>query len=396
MITWKDYHRDLARIFDAAPVPWAHDIIRTDLEGVSQPVVVRGPDGELIVNGGSRLFHSQDDGHTWALLCEVPPPAHPVPDGFAPAILTFDGCGVTPKGTLLAHWSRQYNDGREEAYGWNDDSYHCESYVLRSEDRGRSWDEPRRMDPGTYQMVGSDRARFTRMPDGRMALPLCTWRQSRPGRPLDPTQSSLGAFVYESVDDGETWQQGGSIALHACECDLLAAPSGKLLVSIRYQRRKLAEDPPDLAAPEDGSTEIGGHSVIKQTAVAGSIDGGKTWSAPRLATGWLQQTACLVGLPDGTLVMPFGYKTEYEGTRFGQRFMLSYDEGRTWSRTVYQLHKGGLYASSVALDDGSILTVHDDRGDTHRLTILRWHVPPREVVERGGFFEPGKAGQASE
>jgi len=98
---------------------------------------------------------------------------------------------------------------------------------------------------------------------------------------------------------------------------------------------------------------------------------------------------------DGTLVMPFGYKGVYEGRKFGQRFMLSYDQGRTWSRTVYQLHTGGLYASSVVLDDGTILTVHDDRADTQRLTALRWRVPPRAEVEKAGFFEPGQASGAA-
>ena len=388
MITWKHYHPEVAQIFDKPPTPWPHEIVRTELEGAGQPSVVRAPDGELFVNAFDRLFHSEDGGQTWAVRAEVPIPKEAVPEGFSTSYTYLDGCGVTERGTLLVNVTCQYLDGREGAAGWADDSYHCDTYILRSEDRGRTWDDPVQIDPGAFEMVGSDRTRFVRLPGGRMAVPMCTWHQSRPGRPLGPDDSVLQAFIYNSDDDGCTWRQGPSITKHGCECDLLPRPSGTLLASIRYQRRKLTHDAADLASPSDGSTAVGDHSVLKQSAFARSDDGGHTWGPPRLVTGWLQQTACLVALADGTLVMPFSYKTEYDGRRFGQRFMLSYDEGATWSRSVYQLHCGGHYASSVVLDDDTIVTVHDDRSASRTLTALRWRVPPRDEVEKGGFFEP--------
>lgn len=66
---------------------------------------------------------------------------------------------------------------------------------------------------------------------------------------------------------------------------------------------------------------------------------------------------------------PFGHKTTAQGMRFGQRFLVSYDEGASWSQTVYELYHGGLYANSVVLDD---VTVHDNRdaGQRH-LNVLR-------------------------
>ena len=42
----------------------------------------------------------------------------------------------------------------------------------------------------------------------------------------------------------------------------------------------------------------------------------------------------------------------------------------------------------------AIVTAHDDRADTRTLTALRWRVPPREQVERGGFFEPRDASES--
>ena len=62
---------------------------------------------------------------------------------------------------------------------------------------------------------------------------------------------------------------------------------------------------------------------------------------PRLVTGLLQQSASLVRLSDGALVITFG--------RPGQRFMLSYDV---------------------------------------RLGVLRFKAPPREEAGRHGFFSP--------
>ena len=182
------------------------------------------------------------------------------------------------------------------------------------------------------------------------------------------------------------------------ESDLLALPSGRLLAATRYQRKKKPSDPPELASPYFfdpahkstkpncgecalGATASGGHSVYKQTALLFSDDGGHSWSTPKLITGWLQQTGCLVGLSDGTVVMPFSHKDKGQG----QRFLVSYDEGKTWSRTVYELHVGGMYASSVVLADDTIVTVYAEGG---KLGVLRWRVPPRHTVAKGGFFEP--------
>jgi hypothetical protein len=171
------------------------------------------------------------------------------------------------------------------------------------------------------------------------------------------------------------------------------------VAALRYQRGKLPEDQPKLGgcfyhvpgqrdeSIAGGPTAVG-RNLFQHTAFTFSEDGGKTWATPRLVTGTLAQTGCLVRLSDGTLVLIFG--------RWGQRFMLSYDEGKTWSKAVYSLNGIGEYARSVALEDDTIVTIHDNLGSDRnvkgsgrgRLMVLRWKAPPREEVEKHGFFTP--------
>ena len=149
-----------------------------------------------------------------------------------------------------------------------------------------------------------------------------------------------------------------------------------------------------------------GKQLFQHTAFSSSKDGGKTWATPRLVTASAQQSGSIMKLSDDTLVLTFG--------RYGQRFMLSYDTGVTWSRSIYQLNPCGQYARSIVLDDDTIITVHDNRETWNfrgrrlrcydnsvvprgeeveqwgsgRLGILRWKVPSRQRVEREGFFTP--------
>ena len=392
LTTWADYHPEVARMFNQPKTPWPCEAIRTDL-GAQQPTVVLSDDGELFAVAHDKIAHSADQGRTWQGLCDVPVDES-VPAGMKMICWTPDGIGVTEKGTLLFYYSIHYNDKGQlnpEVKIWTDQTYHIEARIMRSSDHGQSWEGPISLDPSPFHCVGSDRARFVRLGGGVMAIALATQKQSRPGKPLEESERYFQAYIYISSDDGRTWQRSSSLGKYTCEADLLALPSGQILATARYQRVKLPSDPPELADTEYLSTEIGGHSVYKHTVLVQSDDAGKTWSQPRLVTAWYQQTACLVRLSDGTVVMPFGHKTSDEqGRRFGQRFMVSYDEGRSWSKTIYELHKGGLYASSVALPDDTIVTVHDNRKTEEGpgLAILRWQAPSREVVSKGGFFEP--------
>ena len=60
-------------------------------------------------------------------------------------------------------------------------------------------------------------------------------------------------------------------------------------------------------------------------------------------------------------------------------------------KAIFELNKGGMYASSVALKDDTIVTIfsiESHAGGMNCLESLRWRVPPKEVVSEKGFFEP--------
>ena len=232
-------------------------------------------------------------------------------------------------------------------------------------------------------------------------MPLLAKPWSRPGRTLSTEQARLMATrLYRSDDDGMTWNRSSDFVQRAAEPHILELASDQLIAAIRYQRNKSPQDPDDFGTAYTRElwgdfahgkghwiepTDVGVRA-FQNTAITMSSDTGRTWSVPKLVTGLLQQSASLVRLSDGTLVMTFG--------RPGQRFLLSYDGGASWSHVVYQLHHTGEYARSVVLEDDTILVIHDfgrymhyRKGDP-RLGVIRFKAPAREEVERHGFFSP--------
>lgn len=178
---------------------------------------------------------------------------------------------------------------------------------------------------------------------------------------------------------------------------MLALPSGRLLATVRYQRHKLPNDPGSLASPHllrtdtapfTKSKQVGAGLIVRNTAILHSDDNGKTWSTPRLVTGFDEQTACLVRLPDNTILLVFGHKTDGSG----QRFMVSYDEGRSWSRTVFQLGRNCQYASTVLLPGNHLVSVShriiDGVGIFHS---RQWSPPDKKATSAGGFWTPRPA-----
>ena len=231
-LTWADYHPDLARTFARSRVPWKFQAVRTQFPA-SQPVVIRGPGGELIANSHNTLVHSTDGGLTWRRLGEVPVD-HSVPRGFKLLSVNMDGCGVTEQGTILFHYTKQFNTG--QPYDSYAEAFHAECYIVRSADRGKTWDPPVRLASKGFNCVGTGRARFVRLSRGVVALPMETWNAARPDRPVPASQKWFQAFLYRSSDDGRTWTRSGSLGPHSCEADVLPLPGGRLLASVRYQR----------------------------------------------------------------------------------------------------------------------------------------------------------------
>ena len=75
----------------------------------------------------------------------------------------------------------------------------------------------------------------------------------------------------------------------------------------------------------------------------------------------------------------------------GQRFIVSYDQGQSWSNAIFELHKGGMYANTVAMVDDTLVTIFSREphtGGNNCLETLRWKAPPKNVASQKGFFEP--------
>ncbi len=401
IFTWSDFHPEVAEIFKGAYplykkvwIDWPCEKIDTGLTPVGQPSIAKGPGQELFVAGRKgQVFHSVDLGKTWALLSTSPAFAPDLSKGMKMLRYGSRGIGATDKGTILVVWGASYSTKGGQP---SDETFHRFAGVTRSEDRGRTWESATPFDPAPYQNAG-DQATILALRDGRLMVPIRVRPGSRSGKPVSLSENIFRSFIYTSSDDGKTWPKFSRFTDHSPEPHLLELPSGKILAAVRYQRYKLPDEPQELATPflpsdwDEGltsPTDIG-QTLFQNTAFTISEDGGRTWATPRLITGTLQQTGSLVGLSDGTLVLIFG--------RWGQRFMLSYDDGKTWSKAVYQLNATGEYARSVVLEDDTIITVHDNVGSDGSdevwsgrgtLIVLRWKAPPRKEVEKHGFFTP--------
>ena len=112
-------------------------------------------------------------------------------------------------------------------------------------------------------------------------------------------------------------------------------PSGKILVHIRAE-----------GAPYRFS--------IYQSE---SVDGGKTFSVP-VCVNPCGSPPHLMLHSSGALICVYGYRSE----PYGQRAMISWDEGATWERDIVLRDDGPSgdlgYPASVELKNGHILTVY--------------------------------------
>lgn len=284
------------------------------------PTIMRTRNNELaVVFSGDRQQHidpfgktvmlrSQDDGASWS----APEVVNDTPlDDRDPGIIE------TAAGTWLVSFftSRLFADWYEQAlrhYGeavvgpWK--SYvervtpelcaeFFGSFVRRSTDRGKTWGP------------------LIRVPMMTSHGPVC----GREGRLLYLGYSDEGGIptiaFCESTDDGQSWQKVSTICRNDIyphvqfhEPHMVELPDGRLLGMIRANAKR----------PED--------RTLYQTE---SSDDGRSWSQPKDTGIW--------GLPphlllhsSGTLICAFGHRRQ----PFGQRAILSDDQGKSWSREV--------------------------------------------------------------
>lgn len=341
------------------------------------PTVTRLDDGTLVVaSSGLRTAHicpwgktvlnySEDDGRTWS-----PPEViqdSPLDDRDA-GVLDLGG------GRLLVSWftsdTRKYansswipEDERarwaETLSTWTDEMVDrlLGSWLLRSEDHGRTWSDPIPVPVST--------------PHGPIRLrsgELLYFGKVFAGE--DPKISGQIA-ACRSCDDGLTWEQMGTVPLaprtepvNYHEPHVLELPSGRLLGTIRIQDHS------------GKSLEPAGiiNFSIMQTE---SDDGGTTWTQAR-PLGFHGSPPHLMRHSSGVIVLTYGYRLP----PFGQRVALSYDDGATWEHDWIIRDDGPDndlgYPSTVEMPDGSLFTVAYQKyaaGEKCSLLWSRWTLP---------------------
>lgn len=305
------------------------------------------------VEGVERLFCSQDGGRRWTSRL-LPP---------------------TERGHLGAFTVLQ-NDRLLLAVGGADGAS-IEFYG--SNDQGKSWEPLSRLSAEPFERIGEGFLSLTQLRDGTVLFPVCRWQKAPEGTPVEFPQ-----YVFRSSDGGRTWQGGGALDPvnvmpegsgptsrwpgmggtfpGCCETHITQLRNGRLLAAFRYSgypqpwhRAKIDE--------WGGGNPDGIGRIFKQVFLGDSFDGGKTWQnlrpllsregRPLLKFG--QCHGQVVQVPDGRVVLVHDHRYPYDRTETVAR--VSEDGGQTWSTNAYHVSEGTGYPASVALEDGTLVTV---------------------------------------
>ena len=219
------------------------------------------------------------------------------------------------------------------------------SFIRLSEDYGKSWGAP-------IKSVVTAPHGVVKTISGRL-LYLGTEFNAHPSR-YDKSFSAEGdnvpledqerVFLYESFDDGKTWEKISKIDLDyltkeykmLCEPHIVELPSGELIAAIRAENSEALE-----------------RFSLYFTS---STDGGKTWSKA-WEFGRIGSPPHLLLRKDGSVVVTYGRRR----APFGNRASISYDGCRTFGEEciLSETHCGDLgYPATTELADGSLVTVY--------------------------------------
>ena len=212
------------------------------------------------------------------------------------------------------------------------------SFIRLSEDYGKSWGAP-------IKSVVTAPHGVVKTISGRL-LYLGTEFNAHPSR-YDKSFSAEGdnvpledqerVFLYESFDDGKTWEKISKIDLDyltkeykmLCEPHIVELPSGELIAAIRAENSEALE-----------------RFSLYFTS---STDGGKTWSKA-WEFGRIGSPPHLLLRKDGSVVVTYGRRR----APFGNRASISYDGCRTFGEEciLSETHCGDLgYPATTELAD---------------------------------------------
>ncbi len=269
---------------------------------------------------------SLDGGETWA--SEIRPElfrsaARPVPDG----------------GLDCAHPDFVLRIGRPAV------AIEGDTFVV-SYDRGHTW-----QGPYVFPNLGNpltSRTRYRVWGPGRMDI-YASWQ--------DPALAGMSyqdqSFVLRTEDGGQSWQRLSPMTdnkARAVMPDVAVLPDGTLVAALRRKSDRLL---PDGTRVEDN-----------WIAAVRSADGGAHWS---MAAERAAETSCNMGrngnpalavLPDGRLVLVFGYRGEHPAIKA----RVSADGGFTWGKEIIlrddpKSHDIG-YPRLTVRPDGTLVAVY--------------------------------------
>ncbi len=197
------------------------------------------------------------------------------------------------------------------------------SYLHRSTDGGRTWQDTMQLDvtpyPGGYGIRGA-----VELTSGELFLP------------LSDVPRYEAVFAVRSGDGGRTWQPATPVA---------------------HVPGKLFEEPAATVLADGSLVLLMRESTSDHLYQCGSDDNGRSWSQPR-DTGIVGCPPHLLSLPGGALMCTYGYRY----FPFEIRCALSADRGISWGEPI--TIRTGLgtqdigYPSCVELAPGRLLSVY--------------------------------------
>lgn len=322
------------------------------------------PDGRImVVSSADRVGHvcpfgkvvayeSGDCGESWSeprILADGP-----LDDRDA-------GILVTRSGTILVNWFTSVcwlnQVAKPEHSKWGeiaeeitlkDVVEHLGFWMIRSTDGGKTWKKkqsmpvnsphgPCQLSDGSLLYIGKALSTYTEL--------------------LGGSRHDIIPVSARSTDDGVTWEVIGRIPvarMQAWECyhelHAVEASDGTIIGHIRNHIR--------YGAVETWQTR--------------SPDKGRTWTEPTMVT--YGYPSFLSALPDGLLLMSYGYRRE----PYGVRTRVSNDNGKNWGEEMIIADDAKFsdmgYPSTINLPDGRLFTVWYEKMSEERCVLrhARW------------------------
>jgi hypothetical protein len=342
---------------------------------------VSSPFGDHWCMGGWSVLASTDDGKSWSRSDDPALPANW--PGERPREQYDRLCGVLPDGTFMAvgsigqePWDPERR-AEAEARGLRvyDDDLLSGAYdgklvvgghrlaVIRSADRGASWERRTWTVPGYASVVGFPRG--TVLEDGTWLFPIYA----------TTADGGCDGLLFRSVDGGDTWQLHLAVPRICSEWALVETAPGRVLGHIRHE--------PSWGQP------LQRHMY---TLEVWSTDGGQAWTQP-VETAFEGYPSHLLKLRDGRLLCSFGYRRQPMGVRalisedggaswdIDHEYVLRDDAGTVsneWPEEFRRRSSGGAdvgYPLSVELEDGRIMTAYyiTPADSTTHVAVTHWH-----------------------